>query len=579
MSGFNAISPRRPDLRSHHILLDADEFVTKYDLDDLRDEIRTGALLVDDPDHLGCVEGLADEEARALALERQPIPVFSRTLFSWPWRFPCVCTIGGLLWGFMESLFGQLLLNIDPSYAEPGTDIAKHIAKLMEGWSVWIANIVGLWCAVPLLRLLGRRGAGYGVVGLKLASLLVLLVFPTFSSTATYKAFVATASGMFPCIVSMYIAETAPVSQRGSIFIAWQGSQAAGTWLFSQLIFRDIDPSSHAYWLIALCLIGMWMCFRVSPESPYWHARNGEMRQAYKALMRCRRTAIQASRDLYRIYLIGTQKAGRTTVRHVLQALAITTVLLLSMIVPNVLAMLLMFSYLEGVQEYGIQILTRLLVPSLITSALMMFLLPLSINLIERFGRRGLILASMSVVSCIIFAMMLSGPSIAISLLLVVPFSIHNMVWRLYAAEVSCSVGREEAMAATLTVSLLQGTGIAYWTVSIVENRPAWLSPNYVLRAPISFFFVLHCVCMILLFLLLIETRGCTLEEILALLQASLVNRVAYRIRVYTPYIFKRIFLRQHVKLETFEESEYGTGAIRLGAIDTAPTFRSNSFV
>ncbi|GLA53833.1 hypothetical protein AnigIFM63604_011137 [Aspergillus niger] len=74
MSGFNAISPRRPDLRSHHILLDADEFVTKYDIDDLRDEIRTGALLVDDPDHIGCFECLADEETRALALERQPIP-------------------------------------------------------------------------------------------------------------------------------------------------------------------------------------------------------------------------------------------------------------------------------------------------------------------------------------------------------------------------------------------------------------------------------------------------------------------------------------------------------------------------
>lgn len=84
---------------------------------------------------------------------------------------------------------------------------------------------------------------------------------------------------------------------------------------------------------------------------------------------------------------------------------------------------------------------------------------------------------------------------------------------------------------------------------------------------------------MVLLFMLLIETRGRTLEEIRALLQASLGNRVAYRIRVYTPYIFKRVFLRQRVELETFEESEYGTGAIRLGAIDTSPTFRSNSFV
>lgn len=224
-------------------------------------------------------------------------------------------------------------------------------------------------------------------------------------------------------------------------------SQSGAILLFSQLIFQNIDLSSHAYWLIALCLVGLWMCFRVSPESPYWHARNGEMRQAYKALIRCRRTAMQASRDLYRIYLIGTQKAGRTTVRLVLQALAITTVFLLSTIVPKVLATLLIFSFLEGVQEYGIQFVTTLFVPLIITGALIMFLVPLSINLIERIGRRGLILASMSVVSCIIFAMMLSYPSIAISFLLVVPSFFHKIVWEIYAAEVSCSVGRGRCFA------------------------------------------------------------------------------------------------------------------------------------
>lgn len=80
------------DLRCHQILLDADEFVTKYDLDDLRNEIRTGALLLEDPDH---VEGLTDADIGALAEEKRPIPIFSRSLIK---ELPHVCYIGIMLW-------------------------------------------------------------------------------------------------------------------------------------------------------------------------------------------------------------------------------------------------------------------------------------------------------------------------------------------------------------------------------------------------------------------------------------------------------------------------------------------------
>lgn len=80
------------DLRRHQILLDADEFVTKYDLDDLRSEIRTGALLLEDPDH---VEGLTDADVAALAQEKRPTPIFSNELIK---EFPYVCSVGGFFW-------------------------------------------------------------------------------------------------------------------------------------------------------------------------------------------------------------------------------------------------------------------------------------------------------------------------------------------------------------------------------------------------------------------------------------------------------------------------------------------------
>jgi hypothetical protein len=86
------------NLRYRQILLDADEFVTKYELDDIRGEIRAGALLLETHDNLESIEGLTEEAIAALKTESAPKAFLSLTeIFTW-WRtFPCVCTIGGLL--------------------------------------------------------------------------------------------------------------------------------------------------------------------------------------------------------------------------------------------------------------------------------------------------------------------------------------------------------------------------------------------------------------------------------------------------------------------------------------------------
>ncbi|KAL3263920.1 hypothetical protein ABHI18_001322 [Aspergillus niger] len=48
------------------ILLEADEFVTRYNLHDSRDSIRKGALLAYDPHDYARIDGLTDAEITAL---------------------------------------------------------------------------------------------------------------------------------------------------------------------------------------------------------------------------------------------------------------------------------------------------------------------------------------------------------------------------------------------------------------------------------------------------------------------------------------------------------------------------------
>lgn len=82
--------------------------------------------------------------------------------------------------------------------------------------------VLGYWCAVPLLRYFGRRGAIYATVGLRLAGLLYAMISPKLSSNGVSGALYAITKGMFLCIMPMYFAETSPIPARGSILLTWK---------------------------------------------------------------------------------------------------------------------------------------------------------------------------------------------------------------------------------------------------------------------------------------------------------------------------------------------------------------------
>ncbi|BCR96271.1 uncharacterized protein AKAW2_21211S [Aspergillus luchuensis] len=70
------------------ILLEADEFVTKYNLHDSRDLIRKGALLSYDPHDYARVDGLTDDEITALQDDKVELSWSKISLF---------CALAGLL--------------------------------------------------------------------------------------------------------------------------------------------------------------------------------------------------------------------------------------------------------------------------------------------------------------------------------------------------------------------------------------------------------------------------------------------------------------------------------------------------
>ncbi|KAL3443988.1 hypothetical protein BJX65DRAFT_284094 [Aspergillus insuetus] len=568
--------------RYRQILIDADEFVTKYELDDIRGEIRAGTLLLELHDNLESIEGLTEEAIADLKTESAPKAFLSLTeIFTW-WRtFPCVCTIGGLLFGYMEEL-SPLLLDVNvPGSPQEVLDSFSRVFK--SSIPSVVCNAIGAWAAVPLLRCFARRSAVFSVLGVRAAGIVAMLAFLYRITLVVNTLLYSTVSGMLLCIIPIYLAETSPTTKRGSILIAWQLVRRIGAWLTPQAI-NKWDLNDHRS-LVGICIsallsIGAFgMCFWVSPESPIWSARHGNYYLAYKALQRYRENNIQASRDLYRIHSVNNtfqrpiSQSNPNSLRRALHALIMSSIFILSGLIPEIMGLVLMVSLSTMMLSGQEKDLNQLLPFFLPYAGLLLLSILLLANFVERIGRRRLTTICMILASLILVVIRLATPSesyvssekcLPLPMLLLTPYMALLWVPILYAAEVSCSTGYEFVMAASLTLAILRDATSTYSMLKIVEYALPRFDYNYCLSVPLVLFIIIQIALTLLVYAFTIETKAQALEDIGAALDFPLLKRAAYRFRVCLPYFFKRYCLWRRGAYEPFEESRYATGQMRL---------------
>ncbi|KXG47634.1 Major facilitator superfamily domain, general substrate transporter [Penicillium griseofulvum] len=202
-------------------LLEADEFVTKYDLADIREVIRKGALLFHHPDDLKRIE----EETLYLGNGNiQGKPPGSRVSQG-------VCHAAGFL--------SALLAVLPPQIFDPHPDDDWSYHRGSEGLWFWeypktfweavllssiaplISAVLGFWLSLILNRYGGRRrGFSMGAV------LALVAIFGQFISQDWHLHLVVdvlcvTALTILTCTIFLYIIEISETSRRASAFARW----------------------------------------------------------------------------------------------------------------------------------------------------------------------------------------------------------------------------------------------------------------------------------------------------------------------------------------------------------------------
>ncbi|RVD81508.1 uncharacterized protein DFL_009372 [Arthrobotrys flagrans] len=287
------------------LFADVDRFATENDLEDIKDDLRKGALVAQDPGNYEQVAELDDAERQALKDEaehiyKQPMSLYISII---------VCSIGAAVQGWDQTGSNGANLSfpkefgiwVDPDNPSPDDDKNQWILGLVNSAPYIGSAFIGCWLSDPLNNLFGRRGTIFFSAN--------FCLWPAIGSGFTknwYELFICRillgiGMGSKGSTVPVFAAENSPASIRGSLQL-WT---AFGIFLGTCANLVVVDTGKIA-WRLQLgsafipavpLLIGIYLC----PESPRWYIKKRRYKEAFKSLLQLRNHRIQAARDLYYI--------------------------------------------------------------------------------------------------------------------------------------------------------------------------------------------------------------------------------------------------------------------------------------
>ncbi|GES57122.1 MFS general substrate transporter [Aspergillus terreus] len=533
------------------LLLEADELVTQYALDDIRNQIRKAALLIDDPDNLDRVAGLTEEETDALQGKSKKRSCCSRFLFR-RWGLPTyLCHVGGVLFSSAELFaMGNFVAYVGKAEISP------------TRMAIWFGiKFLGFWLALPSNRYLGRRRtlcaaaatmtpASYGANPDAIPALGYIAV-----------SLFAAAVGVFQCTVAPYLAELSPAPNRGAVVSSWILNQTISIlFIFNTFTVVSLLGIGIGTLLTTSCLL--LVCW-FTAESPYTSVGKGNAQEAYETLCRARKYKILAACDLYRI-LSFTQtsppKSPFLPSRATLRAAASLAIVVTAQIIPRIL-----IEFMQLHLDLGYSGIILILLITLFVGVR-----PISLPVLDLLRRRRLVLAAMLVTPVIVFieCIGLQAKSWALvacaHLLLLLPIAVQTLLPVVYAAEVFPLEFRDVGMAVGASL-LFASEMAARWLIVRLKVAPTngEFSGTYYSLTALVCFGAVQIVLTIFVYLVMRETAGQALEDMGAVFETRTRDLVRYRLRIHLPYMFRRYILWKDVDLCPFEMSQYGSKPVR----------------
>ncbi|GAA6040116.1 hypothetical protein JCM8097_002035 [Rhodosporidiobolus ruineniae] len=558
---------------------DVDLFVEQHaELVEIRDLLYKAAVIAQDRDNFDRLPYLDEDERAALRMEKTHRWKQRKTLYYQIF----MCSMAAVTLGMDETVINGANLFWPDQFGIGGDSTHDTLLLgLVTAAPYLCCCVCSCWLSIPLNRYYGRRGAIFFSAVCAFIGVIWNALTNSWWHLLIARILLGFGIGPSSSTVSVLAAEVSPAPIRGAMAMQWQTWTAFGITLgtISNLIFKDVaDPPSGITglrWRLMLgsaCLPAIVVMSQVwfTPESPRWLMSKNRHADAWKSLLRLRRTRIQAAIDLFytaKCLEVEEELAKQRQRSRVVELLA-TPGNRRAFRASTIVMFLQQFCGINAIGYYsstifrnaGQSITTSLLGSLGFGIIIWLGSFPAFITL-DRAGRRTMLLATLPILSILMFitgsGFYIEGNSGRLAMVIAgtylfaafygsgagaVPFSYSAEVYPLQVREIGMSWATAvtwcfnfvNALVFPLQISTWGSPGAFYWF-------GAW---NILLW----FLVLLFCP----------ETKQYTLEELDQVFSMSTARMVAYG--ASSPaYWFKRYVLRQRihrVALHNFHPSE-----------------------
>ncbi|KAG9514313.1 MFS general substrate transporter, partial [Aureobasidium melanogenum] len=222
------------------------------------------------------------------------------------------CAIAAIVQGWsQESIVGanlewpqdlRIATKIDNEPTEYIKDGLRYFG-IVNAMPYFAASVLGAWVSDPITYVYGRRTALFFAAICSFAAPIGSAYCKTWYQLLACRLIQGVGMGAKASVVPVIESEVAPPKLRGRLLVSWQTFVAVGIFLgaVANLIFNG-----HWRWQIGIGFVPavplLCLCY-VIPESPRWLMRKQQYSKAYLGFLELRATPLQAARDLFMIYV------------------------------------------------------------------------------------------------------------------------------------------------------------------------------------------------------------------------------------------------------------------------------------
>ncbi|KAH7106218.1 hypothetical protein BKA62DRAFT_686392 [Auriculariales sp. MPI-PUGE-AT-0066] len=292
-----------PDVSRDDFVRDAVSFCHAAALSEHVRDFERGAHLVFDPTDWDAVPSLTSAERQVLEREHthiwdQPFPIF----------FIAICSsLAAVVQGMDEAVVNgaQVFYYEYFGIENPDDDgTIAFIQGMVNSAPYLCCFVLSCWLTGPLNNLLARRGTIFLCCIITIIASFMEAVTQTWRELFFARVVLGLAIGPISATAPVYTSECAPAAIRGALTMQWQMWTAFGI-LAGQVVcvlLKSYPP--NLAWRLMLgstFFVPIIVCALIitAPESPRWCMLHGKPKDAMKAMLRLRKTPLQAARDLY----------------------------------------------------------------------------------------------------------------------------------------------------------------------------------------------------------------------------------------------------------------------------------------